>query len=62
MNKLSRQMAGMSGRDKARAVKEMGAGMGGMAGMAGMGGMPGLRTKGSSFASSPKDRFKKRKR
>lgn len=56
VNTLTKKMAGMSGGDKARAVKEMSSGMGGMPGVGG------LRLKGSSFSSSPKDRFKKRKR
>ena len=64
ISKLSRDMATMSAADKVKAVKEMGSQQGGLNSMLpGLAGMPGLgRPKGSSFASSVKDKFKKRKK
>ncbi len=62
VSKLSKGMAGMTGAQKAAAVKEMG-GVGGLGGMVpGIKGLPGMSGRGSSFSSSPKDRFKKRKK
>lgn len=61
LSKLTRQMAGMSASSKVKAVKELGqGGLGGL--MPGMTGLPNFSGKGSSRASSVKDRFKKRKR
>ncbi len=56
VNEMSRRMAGLSAKDKVAAMKSMG----GAPGMPG--GLPALRSKGSSYSSSIKDRFKKRKR
>jgi len=53
VTKFTKQMAGMSARDKMRAVNAM-SGQGG--------GTPGLPTRGSTYTPSVKDRFKKRKR
>ncbi len=52
VSKLTKQMSGLSGREKAAAVQSMQAG----------GGMPGLSGRGSTASASIKDRFKKRKR
>jgi signal recognition particle subunit SRP54 len=61
LNKLTKQMAGMSAGQKVKTVKELGsAGMGGL--MPGMSGMPSFQTRGSTRTASVKDRFKKRKR
>lgn len=51
VSKLTKQMAGMSGRDKAAAVQSMQSG-----------GMPGLTGRGSTASKSIKAGFKKRKR
>lgn len=68
VSKMTRQMAGLSTKDRMKAVKEMGAAgsMGAMAGMSpgmgGLGGLGGMRGgKGSSFTPSVKAKFKKRK-
>jgi len=59
--KMSQMMANVSPSDRVKAVKEMGGR--GMAGMIpGMEGMPSMGAKGSSFSTSIKDRFKKRKK
>jgi signal recognition particle subunit SRP54 len=62
LNKLSKQMAGMSASSKVKAVKELGnsGGLGGV--MPGMTGLPSFKSGGTSKAASVKDRFKKRKR
>jgi signal recognition particle subunit SRP54 len=61
MNKLSRQMAGMSAGAKVKAVKSLGrAGMDDV--MPGMSGLPGMRMKGSTKSRSIKGKAKKRKR
>jgi signal recognition particle subunit SRP54 len=61
LNKLSKQMAGMTAGNKIKAVKELGnSGMGGL--MPGMTGLPNFDTRGSSRAASVKSKFKKRKR
>jgi signal recognition particle subunit SRP54 len=62
INKLTKQMAGMSAANKVKAVKELGSGgLGGL--MPGMTGLPGFATaRGSTKSASVKDRFKKRKR
>ncbi len=54
VTKFTKQMAGMSARDKMRAVNAM-------SGQAGAGG-PGIPTRGSTYTPSIKDRFKKRKK
>lgn len=60
---LSRTMAGMSGKDKVDAVKAAASSKGGLNGLLpGLSGMPGVRTKGSSYTPSIKDRFEKRKK
>ncbi|MEM8758397.1 MAG: signal recognition particle protein, partial [Planctomycetota bacterium] len=60
VSKLGKQMASLSGADKAAAVKQMGSG--GMDGlMPGLGGMPGFGGKGSTKAA-PSKRFKQRKK
>lgn len=61
VNKLTKQMAGLSVAGKAKAVKELGS-SGVTTGMPGLQGMSGVGGKGSSFAPSVKDRFKKRKK
>lgn len=61
LNKLSKQMAGMTAANKVKAVKELGSGgLGGM--MPGMTGLPNFSAKGSSRAASVKDRFKSKKK
>jgi len=62
LNKMSRQMSGMTAAQKVSAVKGLGAaGMDDM--MPGMSGLPGMRTKGSTKSKSVKKRRpKKRKR
>jgi signal recognition particle subunit SRP54 len=60
VSKLTKQMANMSAGEKVRAVRDLGGGMESM--MPGLQGMPGMRTKGSTRTTSPKKRFKKRKR
>lgn len=61
VSEMSRTMANFSASDRVKAVKEMGGK--GMAGMIpGLEGLPSFGAKGSSFAPSIKDRFKKRKK
>ncbi|MGP1272363.1 MAG: signal recognition particle protein [Phycisphaerales bacterium] len=61
VSKLSKQMATLSGSDKAAAVRQLGAGgMGGM--MPGLGGMPGFGGKGSTKSNPSSKRFKQRKK
>lgn len=61
LNKLTKEMAGMSGAAKVKAVKQLGA-SGGLGSLVpGVKGMPEFRTKGSTAASGPKGRFKKRR-
>ena len=63
INKLTKEMSGSSMKDRVKAVKEMSAKGDGISGMVpGLRGMPGLTARGSTHMSSPKDRFKKRKR
>lgn len=52
VTRMTRQMAGLSAKDRVKAVKDMGDPTG----------MGGLRMKGSSASTSVKDKFKKRKR
>jgi len=60
VNKMAKAMAGMGGKDKLEAARQMGAaGSGGP--MGGLEGLPGLRTKGSTRSASPKSRSKQRK-
>ncbi|GJQ31010.1 MAG: signal recognition particle protein [Phycisphaerae bacterium] len=59
VNKMTRQMASLSTRDRMKAVKDMGAARG--AGALGAGPMPGFGPKKSSFTPSIKSKFKKRK-
>jgi signal recognition particle subunit SRP54 len=61
INKLTKEMAGMSGASKIRAVKELGAAgqLGSL--VPGVKGMPGLKMRGSTSGSGPKSRFKKRR-
>ncbi len=62
VSSLSKQLASMSAMDKVKAVKQLSASGGMDAMMPGMSGMPGLaRPKGSSFSTSIKSKFKKRK-
>ncbi len=62
ISKLTKSMAGLSGKDKVKAAKEMASG-GGMAGeMGGLAGLPGLRTKGSTKSSGKRRGVKQRKR
>ena len=56
IGKMSQQLAGMSAAQKVKAVKDLGSVGPGL-----MPGLPGLRSKGSSFTPSVKNRFKKRK-
>ena len=61
INKLSKTMSGLGG-DRIEAVKQLSR-QGGMgAAVPGLKGMPGFMTKGSSTMSSPKDKFKKRRK
>ena len=61
VSKLSKQMATMSGSDKAAAVRQMGAGgMGGL--LPGVGGLPGFSGKGSTKSNASSKRFKQRKK
>ncbi len=61
LNRLTKQMAGMSAASKVKAVKDLGSGgLGGL--MPGMSGLPGFSTRGTTKSASVKDRFKKRKR
>ena len=66
VNKMSKQMAGLSGLSKVKAMKELGSAGGGMSEgdptPEQMQALAGLSRKGSSFTPSVKDRFKKRKR
>ncbi|MCB9841548.1 MAG: signal recognition particle protein [Phycisphaeraceae bacterium] len=61
LNRLTKEMAGMSGASKVKAVKQLSAAGGLGAMVPGVKGMPSLRTKGSTAGSSPKGRFKKRR-
>lgn len=62
VNKLSRTMSGISGSDRAEAVRQLSK-QGGMgAAVPGLQGMPNFMTRGSTTMSSPKDKFKKRKK
>jgi len=62
VNKLSKTMSGISTADRAEAVKQLSK-QGGMgAAIPGLQGMPNFMTKGSTSMSSPKDKFKKRKK
>jgi signal recognition particle subunit SRP54 len=61
LSKLSKQMAGMSAASKVKAVKELGSGgLGGL--MPGMSGLPNFSSRGSTHMSSPKSKFKSKKR
>lgn len=61
INRLTKEMAGMSGASKIKAVKELGA-AGGLGNLVpGVSGMPNMRMKGSTTGGSPKSRFKKRR-
>ena len=57
ISQLSKSMAGMSAMQKAKAVKDLGAGGSPM-----LAGMPGMSGRGTTATTSIKDRFKKRKR
>ncbi len=62
INRLTKEMAGMSGASKIKAVKELGA-AGGLGSLVpGVQGMPNMRMKGSTTGgAAPKGRFKKRR-
>jgi signal recognition particle subunit SRP54 len=62
INKLSKTMSGAAGGNRIEAVKQLSK-QGGMgAAVPGLQGMPGFMTKGSTAMSSPKDKFKKRRK
>ncbi len=63
VNRMSKAMASMSATEKVKAVKELSGQQGGLNSvLPGLQGMPGLRSKGSSYTPSIKDRFKKRRK
>lgn len=62
INKLSKTMSGVSGSQRIDAVKQLSKSGGLGSAVPGLQGMPGFMTKGSTSMSSPKDKFKKRKR
>jgi len=62
INKLSRTMSGVSGSQRIDAVKQLSKSGGLGNAVPGLQGMPGLMSKGSTTMSSPKDKFKKRKK
>jgi len=62
VNKLSKTMSGASGGDRAEAVRQLSQSGGAGAAIPGLSGMPNFMAKGSTAMSSPKDRFKKRRK